>query len=64
MRKLGALLGDGVQIGCNAVTSPGTVIGRESLVYPGVTVQATIPARSVVTWKPGRIVRPRPQAGA
>jgi NDP-sugar pyrophosphorylase family protein len=64
MRKLGALLGDGVQIGCNAVTSPGTVIGRESLVYPGVSVQATIPARSVVTWKPGRIVRPRSQTGA
>jgi NDP-sugar pyrophosphorylase family protein len=64
MRKLGALLGDGVQIGCNAVTSPGTVIGRDSLVYPGVSVQGMIPARSVVTWKPGRVVRPRPGAGA
>ena len=47
LRKLGALLGDGVQIGCNAVTSPGTVIGRESIVYPGASLQGTSPrARS------------------
>jgi carbonic anhydrase/acetyltransferase-like protein (isoleucine patch superfamily) len=58
LRKLGALLGDGVQIGCNAVTSPGTVIGRGSIVYPGASVQGTIPADCVVTWKPQLVIRP------
>jgi NDP-sugar pyrophosphorylase family protein len=56
-RKLGALLGDGVQIGCNAVTSPGTVVGRNSVIYPGASVQGTIPARSVVAWKPQLRIR-------
>jgi UDP-N-acetylglucosamine diphosphorylase / glucose-1-phosphate thymidylyltransferase / UDP-N-acetylgalactosamine diphosphorylase / glucosamine-1-phosphate N-acetyltransferase / galactosamine-1-phosphate N-acetyltransferase len=59
LHKLGALLGDGVQIGCNAVTSPGTVIGRESIVYPGASLHGTIPAGSVVAWKPGLVLRPR-----
>lgn len=60
MRKLGALLGDGVLIGCNAVTSPATVIGRGSVVYPNASLQGTVPPRSVVTWKPRLIIRPRP----
>jgi NDP-sugar pyrophosphorylase family protein len=34
MRKLGAMLGDGAEIGCNAVLQPGTLIGRRSLVSP------------------------------
>jgi NDP-sugar pyrophosphorylase family protein len=34
LRKLGALLGDGAEVGCNAVLQPGTLIGRRSLVYP------------------------------
>jgi UDP-N-acetylglucosamine diphosphorylase / glucose-1-phosphate thymidylyltransferase / UDP-N-acetylgalactosamine diphosphorylase / glucosamine-1-phosphate N-acetyltransferase / galactosamine-1-phosphate N-acetyltransferase len=61
LRKLGAVLGDGVQIGCNAVTSPGTVIGRESIVYPGASLAGTIPPGSVVTWKPDLVIRARRQ---
>ena len=57
-RKLGALLGDAVQIGCNTVTSPGTVVGRDSIIYPSASVQGTIPARSVVSWKPPLRIRP------
>ena len=34
LRKLGALLGDGVEVGCNAVLNPGTVIGRGARIYP------------------------------
>ena len=34
LRKLGALLGDGAEVGCNAVLQPGTLIGRRSLVFP------------------------------
>lgn len=64
LRKLGALLGDGVQIGCNAVTSPGTVIGRGSIIYPGACLQGIIPPGSVVSWKPELIIGPRPQGNA
>lgn len=42
MRKLGALLGDGVQTGCNSVTSPGTVLGKKTFVYPCVSVRAGV----------------------
>lgn len=38
LRKFGAILGDGVALGCNAVTNPGVIIGRNSMVWPNVTV--------------------------
>ncbi len=38
LRKLGAILGDGVQIGCNAVLNPGALVGPRALVYPNATV--------------------------
>ena len=38
LRKLGAILGDRSQIGCNSVTNPGTILVRDSVVYPCVTV--------------------------
>jgi UDP-N-acetylglucosamine diphosphorylase / glucose-1-phosphate thymidylyltransferase / UDP-N-acetylgalactosamine diphosphorylase / glucosamine-1-phosphate N-acetyltransferase / galactosamine-1-phosphate N-acetyltransferase len=52
LRKLGALVGDGVSIGCNAVLAPGTVVGRDSIVYNGATVRGVIPARSIVKLRP------------
>ncbi len=39
-RKLGAILGDSVQTGCNSVTSPGTFLGKESMVMPNITVKS------------------------
>jgi NDP-sugar pyrophosphorylase family protein len=48
-RKLGAILGDGIETGCNSVTSPGTLMGPGCVVYPTVTVPAGyFPAKSVV----------------
>ena len=38
LRKFGAILGEGCQLGCNAVTNPGTVLGINSIVWPNVTV--------------------------
>lgn len=38
LKKMGAILGDRVQTGCNSVLSPGTLLGKDSIVYPGVTV--------------------------
>jgi len=48
MRKLGALLGDGVQAGCNSVLNPGTVLGRGSLVYPCASVRGCHPPNSIL----------------
>jgi NDP-sugar pyrophosphorylase family protein len=49
LTKLGAILGDGVQTGCNSVTNPGTLLGRSSLVLPNATVPAGYHApRSVI----------------
>ena len=45
-RKLGAILGDRIETGCNSVTSPGTLIGPRSIVYPGITVAAGYYPRS------------------
>ncbi|UCE54117.1 MAG: hypothetical protein JSV31_01345 [Desulfobacterales bacterium] len=49
-RKLGAILGDGTETGCNSVTSPGTLMGPSSIVYAGVSVPGGYyPGRSIVT---------------
>lgn len=47
LKKLGAMLGDYAEVGCGAVLSPGTVIGRESMVYPLSHVRGIIPERCV-----------------
>lgn len=44
IKKVGAMLGDYVEIGCNSVLNPGTVIGRNSSVYPTSSVRGVIPA--------------------
>jgi len=46
-KKLGAILGDFAEIGCNSVLNPGTVIGRESIVYPTSSVRGVIPERHI-----------------
>ncbi len=48
-RKFGAILGDNVQTGCNSVTSPGTIIGKESMVMPNTTVTSGYhPPKSII----------------
>ena len=46
-KKIGALLGDRVEVGCNSVLNPGTVVGRDSMIYPLSAVRGTIPANSI-----------------
>ena len=46
-KKVGAMLGDRVEIGCNSVLNPGTVIGRDSNVYPTSCVRGVVPANSI-----------------
>jgi len=49
IKKFGAMIGDYVEVGCNAVCNPGTVIGRHSSVYPTSCVRGVVPADSI--WK-------------
>ncbi|MBU0675790.1 MAG: hypothetical protein KJ950_14205 [Proteobacteria bacterium] len=49
LRKFGAILGDGVQTGCNSVTSPGTLLGKKSFLLPNVTSPSGFhPSHSVI----------------
>ena len=54
LKKFGAMLGDYVEVGCNSVLNPGTVIGRHTNVYPLSCVRGAIPANSI--FKTGGIV--------
>ncbi|MCR5117014.1 MAG: UDP-N-acetylglucosamine pyrophosphorylase [Lachnospiraceae bacterium] len=47
LKKFGAMLGDNVEVGCNSVLNPGTVICKESNVYPTSCVRGVIPASSI-----------------
>jgi NDP-sugar pyrophosphorylase family protein len=47
LRKFGALIGDYGQIGCNAVLNPGSIVGRNSVIYPCVNWRGVLPADSV-----------------
>ena len=49
LKKFGAMLGDFVEVGCNSVLNPGTVIGRHSNVYPTSCVRGMIPEKHI--WK-------------
>ncbi len=47
LRKMGAVLGDHVEVGCNSVLNPGTVIGPDSRVYPLSSVRGVVPPRHI-----------------
>ena len=58
LKKMGAMLGDYVEVGCNSVLNPGTVIGRHSNVYPTSCVRGYVPENSI--WKnSGEVVKKR-----
>ena len=50
-KKVGAMLGDDVEVGCNSVLNPGTIIGRNSNVYPVSCVRGVVPANSIYKGK-------------
>ena len=54
LKKFGAMLGDYVEVGCNSVLNPGTVIGRHTNIYPTSCVRGVVPANSI--WKTGGVV--------
>jgi UDP-N-acetylglucosamine diphosphorylase / glucose-1-phosphate thymidylyltransferase / UDP-N-acetylgalactosamine diphosphorylase / glucosamine-1-phosphate N-acetyltransferase / galactosamine-1-phosphate N-acetyltransferase len=52
LQKLGALIGDGTKIGSNAVTDPGTIVGKNCLIYPLSLIRGTIESNKIVKNKP------------
>jgi NDP-sugar pyrophosphorylase family protein len=60
LKKFGAILGDHVEVGCNSVLNPGTVLGAHSSVYPVSCVRGVVPANSIVKTG-GVIVARQPQ---
>ena len=58
LKKMGAMLGDNVEVGCNSVLNPGTVIGRNANVYPTSMVRGYVNANSIYK-KQGEIVEKR-----
>ena len=53
LRKFGTLLGDGCDVGCNAVLNPGSIIGRDSLIYPNTNWRGVLLANMIVKNKSG-----------
>ena len=47
LKKFGAMLGDNVEVGCNSVLNPGTVVGKNSSIYPTSCVRGVIPANHI-----------------
>ena len=48
LRKFGAIIGDRAEIGCNSVLSPGSIIGRNCLMYPGTQWRGVAPENSII----------------
>lgn len=48
LTKFGAIVGDRSEIGCNAVINPGSVLGRDCVIYPGANFRGVLPAASIV----------------
>ncbi|HTV40417.1 MAG TPA: DapH/DapD/GlmU-related protein [Candidatus Sulfotelmatobacter sp.] len=59
LRKFGALLGDGAEIGCNAVLNPGSIVGRGAVIYPNVFWRGVLPDGNVAKNKAEVEVAPK-----
>lgn len=55
LKKFGAMVGDNVEVGCGSILNPGTVVGRESSIYPLSSVRGFVPAKSIYK-KQGEVV--------
>ena len=62
LKKFGAIIGDRTEIGCNAVINPGSVLGRDSIIYPGANFRGVLPASSIVKIRQNIQVLPRREA--
>ena len=56
MQKIGAMLGDWVEVGCNSVLNPGTVVGKNTTIYPTSCVRGVVPGGHILKTG-GKLVR-------
>ena len=61
LRKLGAILGDAAEVGCNAVLNPGSILGRRALVSPTVAFSGHLPENMIAFARPQVRMIPRPE---
>lgn len=59
LRKFGAIVGDRAEVGCNAVLSPGSIVGRDSVVYPGTHWSGVLPAGMIAKLRQEVEIAPR-----
>jgi bifunctional UDP-N-acetylglucosamine pyrophosphorylase / glucosamine-1-phosphate N-acetyltransferase len=59
LTKFGAIVGDRTEIGCNAVINPGTVLGRDCIIYPGANFRGVLPGSSIVKVRQAQHILPR-----
>lgn len=57
LKKFGAILGDNVEVGCNSVLNPGSVIGRRASIYPTSSVRGVVPEDSIYKAKDNIVKR-------
>lgn len=57
LKKFGAILGDNVEVGCNSVLNPGSVIGRRASIYPTSSVRGVVPEYSIYKAKDNTVKR-------
>jgi len=59
LRKFGAIIGDRTEIGCNSVLSPGSVVGRDCIIYPGTQWRGQLPSGQIVKLVQNQKIIPR-----
>jgi len=59
LRKFGAIFADGVETGCNSVTTPGTILGKDVLLYPNTTARGYYPPKTIIKLKQTQILKKR-----
>lgn len=59
LRKFGAILGDGVETGCNSVTTPGTLLGKDVLLYPNTTARGYYPPKTIIKLRQKQVLKQR-----
>src|SRR5246127_3778084 len=64
LTKFGAIVGDRTEIGCNAVINPGSLLGRDCMIYPGVNFRGVLASRSIIKLRQDVQVLKRRDQGA
>jgi NDP-sugar pyrophosphorylase family protein len=64
LTKFGAIIGDRTEIGCNAVINPGSILGRDCMIYPGVNFRGVLSSRSIIKLRQDVQVLKRRDQGA